>query len=80
MLADMQQEGVASVLLPLPAYGLRVPVLPCGGPVEQVHCAVGGHGGVDPRVPLALLRWEGARGWGWWVFVEKASLLSCFLP
>ena len=58
---NMQQEGVGLVLLPRPASVVRSPVLPCVEAPLGVHCAVGGRGGENPRVPLCCWRTRGAK-------------------
>ena len=61
---NMQQEGVASLLLPLPASRFRAPVLPCvEAPLSESTVLNAVAGGCYPRVLLEP-SWEGVEGLG----------------
>ena len=55
----MQQAGVArraptTTRMPSPCARASL----CEGPTGRVHGAVGGRGGLSPRIPVELLCWE----------------------
>ena len=62
-LANMQQEGLASVFLPHPASLVRASVL--GGSNERVHCAAGGRGGSAHGFRWSSCAGMGRKGLGW---------------
>ena len=70
-LADMQQEGVAAVLLPRPTSYLHVRVLPCVeapmGESTLLPAVAGAHGSAGALV-------LGLKGLGWGVTQRTASL------
>ena len=65
MTRNMQQEGVGLVFLPRPASLVRAPVLPCSeAPLGESSVLLADAGVRNPRVPLALMCWEGVKGAG----------------
>ena len=65
-LADMQQEGVASVLLPHPASPVCASVLPCVEAARSESTVLVADAGAVPTGSAGahVLGW-GGRGWGW---------------
>ena len=65
-LADMQQEGVASVFLPRPASLVRASVLPCvEAPMSESTVLLVDAGAVPTGSAGAHVLGGGGRGWGW---------------
>ena len=63
---NMQQEGVASVLLPLPASRFRSPVLPCmEAPLGESIVLYAAAGAVTHGFRWSSCAGRGWRGWGW---------------